>query len=113
MPKPRRTKSSGSKPEELFALQIRAAGLRAPEREYRLVPTRRFRWDFAWPIYGIVAEIQGAIWITGAHSTGAGITRDCEKANLACLAGFRTLFFTPAMVKDGTALATLEKVLTS
>ncbi len=95
--------------EELFAQQIRAAGLPEPRREAVLVAGRRWRWDFAFP--SIAIEIQGGIWKRGGHTTGKGITRDCEKACAAALAGYRTLFFTTAMVRNGTAIALLKQAL--
>lgn len=108
--------------EDLLAFQIKAAKLPPPEREVALIPGRRFKWDFVWRRKGydleedrffddIAVEVQGGIWNRGAHGRGTGITRDATKANLAALAGFRTLFFTGDMVKDGSALETLRKAL--
>ena len=100
-----------SAPEALFALQVRALGLPAPEREVALIPGRRYRWDFVFRAHRVAVEIQGGIWRKGGHSSGTGITRDCAKANLATLAGFRTLFFTTGMVDSGLAIQTLKDVL--
>ena len=52
-----------------------------------------------------------AIWVRGGHSTGTGITRDCEKLNLATLAGWRTLQVTKDHVKSGQALAWIQEAL--
>lgn len=77
-------------------------------REVQLIADRKFKWDFvirqanSWPPVAI--EVQGQIHRKGGHTTGAGITRDCEKADLASCAGYRTLFFTPEMIADGSAL---------
>jgi hypothetical protein len=82
------------------------------DREECVIKGRRFRWDFVIPP-NILIEIQGGTWgreRTG-HSSGAGIKRDCEKLNLATLAGWRTLHFTSDMVHDGSALTTAEKLL--
>lgn len=96
----------------MLLLHIRACGLPPPEREARLIPERKFRWDFVWRSHKIAVEVHGGIWRgKGAHNTGTAITRDCEKANLAALAGFRTLFFTTGMVKDGTAAELLRRAL--
>lgn len=94
----------------MLALQIRAARLPAPEREAKLVPGRRYRWDFAWIAHKIALEVQGGVWTKGGHSTGTGITRDCEKASLAALEGYRTLFVTPAHIREGKAIGWLENV---
>ncbi|GIV86606.1 MAG: hypothetical protein KatS3mg054_0635 [Chloroflexus sp.] len=95
-----------------FAFQLSAYGI-AYEREYRAVPERRFRWDFALPDVRVLVEVQGGIWMrerTG-HTSGRGVRRDCEKANLAALHGWRTLFFTPDMVRSGEAIAMIERII--
>lgn len=102
--------------EDLLAFHIRAYGLPEPEREARLVADRKFRWDFLFRAQRIAVEVQGGIWTKSrksGHTTGAGISRDCEKANLAALAGFRTLFFTSSMVRSGEAARLLQRALLS
>ena len=94
--------------EETLALQIRAAGLPAPAREFKAVPGRRFRFDFAWPEFQLLLEVQGGTWGKGAHSSGVGIARDCEKGNLATLAGWRTLNVTTDQIREGKAIRFLQ-----
>lgn len=92
--------------------QCRLAGLPVPVPEVRFAPTRRFRFDWAWPDHGKLAcEIDGAIWTGGRHTRGAGFERDMEKLNLALLHGWRVARFSVAMVRDGRALATLSQLL--
>lgn len=91
--------------------QIRMAGLPPPVEEFKAIPKRRFRWDLAYPESLILIEIQGGIWHRGGHSTGTGITRDCEKLNLASLAGFHCFAFTSGHIADGSALKTVQKAL--
>ena len=45
--------------ENNFAFQIKASGLPAPEREYRFMTTRRFRFDFCWPVFRVCGARQG------------------------------------------------------
>ena len=99
--------------EETLAFQIRAMGLPEPEREYQAVPKRKFRYDFAWPDenHKLLAEVQGGIWIRGSHARPKGITRDMTKLNLAQLAGWRVLQFSPAMVRSGEAVKMIAKAL--
>jgi very-short-patch-repair endonuclease len=100
--------------EDEFLFQIRAIGLSLPIREYRAIPLRRYRWDFAWPEerFKLLVEIQGSTWRPNTgHTSGTGIARDYEKHNLAVLAGWRVLFFTTQDVRDGSALTVLEKTL--
>jgi hypothetical protein len=104
--------SSGSGLEDLLLAQIRAVGLPEPERQARLVPGRKFLWDFAWREHGLACEVQGGIFLPkGAHTSGVGVTRDCEKAALALLEGFVTLAVTGEHVRSGQALAWIEALL--
>ena len=91
--------------------QIAAAGLPRPEREHRFAPPRRWRFDFAWPVRRIAAEVEGGTWSRGRHVRGRGFEADCEKYNAAALAGWRVLRFTGDMVEDGRALGTIEEAL--
>ncbi|MBU6232163.1 hypothetical protein KGP36_05970 [Patescibacteria group bacterium] len=78
-------------------------------REVRLVPGRKYRWDFL--VGDLAIEIHGATWRKGGHSTGSGILRDCRKLNAAVLAGYRPLVFTSEMVLTGEAIDTLRAAL--
>ena len=97
--------------EETLAFQIRAAGLPSPEREYRIIPDRRFRWDFCFHEARLAVEVQGGIYVKGAHSTGTGIERDAEKLNLATCAGWRTIFATSKTIASGQALKWIQQAL--
>lgn len=84
--------------------QIALAGLPRPIVQHRFHPTRRWRFDFAWPDYGLAVEVDGGIWTRGRHTRGAGYREDCIKLNEAVLLGWRVLRVTPDMVTDGQAL---------
>jgi hypothetical protein len=112
---------------DTLVLHIRAAGLPAPVLELRFHPTRRWRFDLAWPQWQLAIEIEGGIWgkggrrsaacrlcgarDTGHHARGVGILRDIEKGNAAILAGYRVLRVTPDMVNSGEALKLIERVI--
>jgi very-short-patch-repair endonuclease len=102
-----------SKLEDLLLFQIRAMGLPEPEREYRAIKGRMFRFDFAWtePNHKLLVEVNGGTYTQGAHSTGQGIARDYEKANLAQLAGWRVLTFDCKAVKSGEAVEVVRRAL--
>ena len=97
--------------EEALLFQLRAVGLPLPVVQYRAIPGRRWRWDFAWPERKLLVEVQGGIWIKSGHTTGTGISRDIEKNNAAVLAGWRVLFVTACMIEDGRALEVIEAML--
>ena len=97
--------------EAELALQIKALGLPEPVREYRAIAGRKFRFDFAWLEQRLLVEVNGGTYTQGAHSTGRGIARDYEKANLAVLQGWRVLTFDGKSVKSGEAVETIRKAL--
>lgn len=98
--------------EALLEFQCKAAKLPKPEREVRFAVPRRWRFDLAWTPHKLAAECEGATWTKGRHTRGSGFEKDCEKYNAAALAGWRVLRFTSQMVKDGRALAVIEKAFT-
>ena len=97
--------------EELLLQHIKLVGLPTPEREYRFSPPRRFKADFAYPDEMLLIEVEGGVWTRGRHTRGGGYSKDMEKYNLAATMGYRILRFTGDMIKDGTAMQTIEKVL--
>jgi very-short-patch-repair endonuclease len=94
--------------EEQMAQQIALAGLPKPEREFKAIPGRKFRFDFSWAKFGLLVEVQGGTWGKGAHSTGQGINRDTEKLNLATIEGWRVMQFTGDQIREGKALRWLQ-----
>jgi len=62
-------------------------------KEYRVIPSRRWRFDYAYPQYRIGIEIHGGIWIRGGHTRGSGFIKDREKMNHAAIAGWLVLEF--------------------
>ena len=97
--------------EELFAFQVKAAGLPEPEREVCVIPGRKFRFDFCWREARLLVEINGGTFTRGAHGRGCGISRDYEKFRLGQDCGWEVYPFDTKEVKNGTALATVEKYL--
>lgn len=66
-----------------------------PYREFRFHPTRRWRFDFAYPDIKLAIEIEGGTWIGGRHIHPIGFEKDCEKYNAATILGWRVLRCTP------------------
>lgn len=95
--------------ESNLAQQLRACRV-AHEREFTL-PGRAFRWDFAFPDARLLVEVQGGIWQKGAHSSGAGVTRDCEKAAFAAAHGWRSFGVTGKHIASGKALQMIHEAL--
>lgn len=94
-----------------LAVQIRAAKLPEPVKEWRFAPPRRWRFDLAWPSRSLALEIEGGHWINGRHNRASGFIKDMEKYNEAALSGWKVLRVTTDMVKDGSALNLIERAL--
>jgi hypothetical protein len=75
--------------------------------------SRKWRCDIVFPDYHVMVEIDGGIWINGAHSHPADIIRNMTKQNDAMLLGFTVLRFTPSEVRNGHAVEFTQKVLQS
>jgi len=65
-----------------------------PASEFRFHPTRRWRFDVAWPGPKVALELEGGVWVNGGHNRGAGLVGDMEKMNAATSLGWRILRYT-------------------
>ena len=97
--------------EDLFAMQLDAAGLTGYVREFRAIPGRKFRFDFCFKQERLLIEINGGTYNGGSHGRGVGINRDYEKNNLAVLNNWRVLSFDTKQVKSGAALQVTEQLI--
>lgn len=104
-------KMKRTKLEDLLAAHVLAYGLPVPVRECRFHPTRRWRFDFAWPSHGLAVEVEGGIYSGGRHVRGKGFEDDCEKYNEAAAMGWTVLRFTGAQVRDGRAVKAITSAL--
>lgn len=97
--------------EESLAFQLRAAGIEF-EREAQVIPGRKFRYDFSLG-KGLLVEVQGGSFARGkmGHTSGTGIHRDCEKAVLAALAGYRLLPLAEKHITSGQGLLWIQEAL--
>ena len=97
--------------EDTLAFHIKVARLPEPVREHRFHPSRKWRFDFAWPLHKIAVECEGATWTNGRHVQGAGFEKDCIKYNQAALDGWTVLRFTSGMINSGNAINQIEDAL--
>jgi very-short-patch-repair endonuclease len=73
-------------------------GLPAPAIELKFHPTRRWRFDFAFPDKKIAVEIEGGAFTRGRHTRGKGFISDMQKYNAATVLGWKLLRYTPQAV---------------
>lgn len=100
-----------------LVLNIVAAGLPEPIREYKFHPTRKWRADLAWPRHGLLMEIDGGIWLqtrTGrskGHGHPVRFIQDIEKLSEAAILGYRVIRATPAQVRNGEAIDRVDRYM--
>ena len=82
-------------------------GIEPPVAEYRFHPTRKWRFDFAWPSLLLGLEVNGGAWIYGRHNRAASYLRDLQKYNAAAALGWRIFYLTPAQVSEVSYLSEL------
>lgn len=105
------SKQKESRLEKALREQIAEKGLPEPVQEYRFHPTRRWRFDLAWPDYHVAVEVDGAVWVNGRHNRGSGFTKDQEKFNEATLLGWWVIRVSSEHIKEGQALAWIVRAL--
>lgn len=87
--------------EATFDLGVKAWRLPQPQIEFRFHPSRKWRFDRAWPELRLAVEIDGGTWNGGRHTRPAGYAEDCDKLNTAALMGWTVLRFTGEHVRQG------------
>lgn len=88
-------------PEGLRFIKQTLTLLKIPfEVEYRFHPTRKFRFDVAFPGNKVAIEYEGLVSEKSRHTTIEGYTNDCRKYNLAQGMGWRVLRYTAANYRE-------------
>ena len=97
--------------EMALVTRLERHGLPLGAGQYRFVPGRLYRFDRAWPEQFVAVEIQGGLWVHGAHSRGSGVERDCVKLSIAAALGWRVLPISKAMIESGQAVELIAQAL--
>lgn len=102
-----------SEPSSVFLAMLRAERLPEPVAEHTFHPTRKWRFDLAWPAAMVAMEIDGGVWTRGRHNRPAGFLRDMEKINAAVVLGWRVVRTTPDKLRSSDTLEMLRILLAS
>jgi len=99
-----------------FISCLRARNLPEPVAEFAFHPSRKWRFDYAWPELKIALEVEGGLWLArhgkkSRHFTGTGAAGDMEKYNQAALYGWRVVRSTPTSLTNDATLAFLALLL--
>jgi hypothetical protein len=91
----------GSQFAGLLAAWCRQHGYPEPTPEHRFHPTRKWKFDLAWPSLMLALEIEGGVWVQGRHTRGKGYAADCEKYSEAAIAGWAVIRVTWGQISNG------------
>lgn len=72
-----------------------------PLAEHEFHPTRKWRFDFAWPDHKFAVEIEGGLFKGGRHQSLSGFLGDCEKYEVALRLGWTVYRVPGPWVKEG------------
>lgn len=75
--------------------------------EFRFHPTRRWRFDYAFPARRVAIEVEGGVWSYGRHNRPKGFINDMEKYNAATALGWRVFRCTPQQLLQEDFLQTV------
>jgi len=70
------------------------------EAEVRLIPNRKFRFDYVHYESKTAIEINGGNWNYGRHCRPQSLLSEYEKINLAQLLGFTVFILSGEMIND-------------
>lgn len=104
----------GAKPVPIYPLVslCERARIAVPVPEYKFHPSRKWRFDYAFPLHMLAVEIEGGLWTNGRHSRGSGAIADLEKYSEAAILGWRLIYATPQDLENGVALDRVIRALT-
>jgi hypothetical protein len=85
-------------------------GLPEWEKEFKFHPSRKWRFDYAWPSGKVAVEIEGGAYAKGRHTRGKGFILDMEKYNAGGLLGWKIFRFTPQQFERYEALSFMRRV---
>lgn len=81
-------------------------------KEYRFYKARKWRFDYALPLYKIALEVEGGVWTQGRHVRPQGFLGDMQKYNTAALLGWRVFRTTPDNLVSNDTISLLKCAIT-
>lgn len=80
-------------------------------KEYRFYKPRKWRFDYALPLYRIAVEVEGGVWTGGRHVRPQGFLGDMQKYNTAALLGWRVFRTTPDKLLSNDTVLLLKNAI--
>lgn len=90
-------------------------GLPEPVAEYRFHASRKWRFDWSWPVQKVALEIEGGVFMAGGgrHSRGAGFRADLEKYGEAAADGWLVFRVLPEQLESVATLEWLRRAMST
>lgn len=95
----------------IFFSLLDSVGIKRPKPEVQFHPTRKWRFDYAWPDQKIALEVEGGAFIGGRHTSGAGFIQDMEKYNAAGVLGWRIFKVVPKELCRTATIDLLKQII--
>ena len=96
---------------QIVAQVLKQQGIPKPVFELKFHPTRKWRFDLAWPDQKVALEVQGGIWTGGRHNRPAAMLKEWEKLNTAAGMGWRMLYCQPSDLLMDTNIQQIRTAL--
>ena len=90
--------------ENAFATWMLHSDIPGWREEYQFHPTRKWRFDFAWPAHKVAVEIEGITHFgkgIGRHQGSDGFLKDAEKYEAALQLGWKVYRVPGPWVAEG------------
>lgn len=94
--------------ETMLEARMAAANITGYQTEYRSLPNRKYRLDFAWPEKKLGVEVQGQV-----HRIKQRFDDDIDKRALHILAGWRIIEVHRRAIQDGSAVEWIKALLSA
>lgn len=101
-----------SRLEETLMAHLRVNDISGWEREFRFHPTRKWRFDFAFPEIKLAVECEGGL-AGGRHCMVGGYLGDIDKYNEAEILRWHVLRFAWPHIRTGQAIESVKRFLQS
>jgi hypothetical protein len=95
----------------IFKAFCRSHGLPTPMDEYQFHDSRKWRFDFAWPLQKVALEVDGGIFVNGRHNQGAAMLLQWEKENTAQSMGWHIFKCSPSTALKSEIVGFLKLAL--
>lgn len=96
---------------KLLAVICDRHDLPTPILEHRFHPSRKWKFDYAWPTFWIALEMEGGAYSGHGHRSVGKFLKDIEKYNMAAVMGWRVIRCTTDQMADGTAFEMVRRAL--